>query len=153
MKQQVEIILKEAAKRIEQSMKDSDRVASGKTVKSFKIHVDNDGNGGRLTGAGHIRFLIEGRNPTHTKKNWKGGKGGAPLDPLEKWAKSKGINVSPWAIKFKIDTEGYKGTKDLLSKALDANFQNWAQGIIKEGLRTRILEYRKEQINGFNRNT
>ena len=109
-------ILNEAIIRLIAEFERTGKVATGKAIDSLRAVVKSEGTTiiGQVEGIGYIKFLIEGRSPTHTKEEWNGGKGGAPLAPLIEWVNRKGISANPWAVKFKIDTEGFEGDKDLI---------------------------------------
>lgn len=82
------------------------QVASGKTLKSFKIDVLP--YSGTLSGAGYVGVLERGRKPGGVPKNF--------IEILQKWAALKNISFSSekqfelWAngVKWKIIREGTK---------------------------------------------
>lgn len=118
----------QGVKDLQESLKRNDRIATGDTSKSIRSEVTTRGNAviAVMYGPKHLPLLQSGRRPTHTREQWAKdkGKGGAPIAPLERWLRARGLNVSPWAIKYSVDTKGFKGTPGLIDEPLGDKFRN-----------------------------
>ncbi len=111
MQQLDEILKTEGEKGVQlyrKSLQDNDRVVSGQTAQSIKYTVKSDSL--VFTGDDHITALEDGRKPSESS----GGRGF--FEQIEQWVLDRGLPIeSAYPIYRKINKEGYKGTKGLLS--------------------------------------
>jgi hypothetical protein len=94
------------------SLQANGRYATGETVKSFEVVTTETAV--QLLAAGYVNILEDGRGPTSPDA--------IPGDPpmierIKAWCDAKGIDQkAAWAIKNKIDKEGYAGIEGVISE-------------------------------------
>ena len=119
-----------------------DRVASGKTANSIKVSTSISGNiiKGLLLGSSVLEQLEYGRGKT---KN--GGATRTWEKELKAWMRIRGIEESAfYPIWRKINRDGYKGTKGLVSDPVSKFADN-----ISKALKVEIIkDFKRNVING-----
>jgi hypothetical protein len=107
------VFIGDVKERVIQSMRDHDRVATGQTIDSFTTVVTP--LGATIYAPQYVVALEKGRGP------YKGGGQGsvAMIDSIKQWCIARGIDEKfAYAIKKKIDAEGYKGRAGVLTDVL-----------------------------------
>lgn len=131
---------------VQQSLKKARRDASGRTSRSVRAEVKQQGNSvvGTITAPFTIELLETGRKPTRSGKR-------TPISPIMQWIKDRSLSHNPWAVAAKIDKEGFKGTPGLITDVLDDRFVN---GVLS-AIRAQTLELATnditETVNQLNR--
>lgn len=107
---------------LRKSLKDNNRIATGKTAQGIEWKVSDTTNYTTLTieAPSHITFLEDGRKPSKSK----GGSGF--LDELREWMKARNIfsqGMTPEQLEFliyrKINKVGFQGTTGLISNIIN----------------------------------
>jgi len=128
---------------ITENLYKNNRVASGKTAKSLKVVIDvkPDVIKGQLIGSSVLEILEYGRGKTKnagSTASWE--------SDLREWMRIRGIDQSAfYPIWRKINSEGYEGTKGLITDPIEKFKKTFA----KE-LKTEVVKDFKN--NGFNDN-
>lgn len=126
---------------ITENLYKNNRVASGKTAKSLKVVMDvkPDVIKGQLLGSSVLEQLEYGRGKT---KN--AGSNASWESDLRNWMRIRGIDQSAfYPIWRKINSEGYEGTKGLISDPITKFKNNFAKQ-----LKTQIVkDFSKNGIN------
>lgn len=103
-------------KLVKQSLRTNRRVATGKTVRSVKPNITQ--NGFTIVGAKHIDNIIKGRGRSKNRS------GGGWFKQLQAWAEARGIPKGVvYAIYKSINEKGWKTppTPDLITSVITAS--------------------------------
>lgn len=146
--------LGQAVNALKQSLKDSNRVATGKTRDSIKSTVTVSGSKvvGMITASEVLGIIETGRKAT----------GGQPtgssvwFDSLREWVRARGLpEESVYPIFKKIHKEGWEGTAGLITDIINEQF---VRGLVSEISKVTTDEYTStigqniRAINGINGN-
>lgn len=120
LREAVEVAMDDLVDRIREEAADRGKVASGKTLASLRTSVLGSSAFvvGTLTGGEQWKFIGNGRGPGKMP----------PIQNIEQWIASKGLNLSAWAVGRKIAREGSRdfrlGRTNIFADSIGA----WQQG-------------------------
>jgi hypothetical protein len=120
LREAVEVAMDDLVGRIREEAEARGKVASGKTLASLRTSVLGSSAFvvGTLTGGEQWKFVGNGRGPGRMP----------PIQNIEQWIASKGLNLSAWAVGRKIAKEGSRdfrlGRTNIFADAIGA----WQQG-------------------------
>ena len=106
-------INKELDKLHEDLVKNYDKLglrASGRWANELENFSNESGKGYHfgILGASYTGAIESGRKPNRNQKNIRAFVGWAGSTFLKQWVKDKGLNISPYAVAYKIAREGVK---------------------------------------------
>lgn len=136
----------ELKKNLVQELRRTKAIASGDLINSLKIEVEKTDDGAIISLAGndYITFIEKGR---------KRGKY-APLKPLEKWVRAKGIATEQkkvtsiaFAINNKIKREGIK-PRPILENTFNNNLPMYDK-IVSDALDKDLDKYLEQKLNNI----
>lgn len=123
---------------LRKSLKDNNRIATGKTAQGIEWKVYDNSNFTTLTveAPSHITYLEDGRKPS------KSSGGSGFLDELREWMKARNIfsqGMTPEQLEFliyrKINKVGFSGTPGLISNIINQSlFQKIENEVVEKTL-------------------
>lgn len=111
-----------------------DIYASGKSAESLTYNVDDKGNG-RMVGESYIYYQVHGRGPGKMP----------PIDNIKAWVEVKQLELSPWAVAYKIARDGtaiWRGDRQGLD--LQKAYVAGKTQLLKDLAKAKAEEIRKE---------
>ena len=108
----IQFILNEWAERTKQELIDNYKSMGLKASGAFEdgLSTETDESSAKIWTVPHTWFMVEGRgrNSSQDKDNVKKWVGWAGSTFLKKWVEDKGLDISPFAVAYKIAREGIR---------------------------------------------
>lgn len=120
LREAVEAAMDDLVDRIREEAADRGKVASGKTLASLRTSVLGSSAFvvGTLTGGEQWKFVGNGRGPGKMP----------PIQNIEQWIASKGLNLSAWAVGKKIAREGSRDFRLGRTNIFADSIGTWQEG-------------------------
>jgi len=126
LREAVEVAMADLVDRIREEAADRGKVATGKTLASLRTSVLASPAFvvGTLSGGEQWKFIGNGRGPGRMP----------PIQNLEQWIASKGLNLSAWAVGRKIAKEGSRDFRLGRTNIFADSIGTWQEGAAFEAV-------------------